>query len=215
MHCRCIPSMLPKSLFGCKPCQMEQENQMAQETSLCAKKQQMRRVQRPKAFPELAGHSQGNQCQKQKRTGKWQAAGKLCTGSRLEVWFLSVNVFFSRKNFTLFITFSCSAVLFSQIMRPLCCFTYLPPELGSPGQPFQLWPLWPQQLLHAFDLLLFQSPTWVILIVLLFLLLGWKARMTVSLLWTPSLLITDAFIHPLTIIGAPPAALNLSPHCST
>lgn len=97
-----IPSMLPKSLFWCKPSQMEQENQMAQETSLYAKKEQMRSVQRPKAFPELAGHSWGNQCQEQKRTGKWQAAEKLSTGSRLEVLFLHMNVF-SQKNFTLFI----------------------------------------------------------------------------------------------------------------
>lgn len=45
--------MAPKSLFWCEPSQMEQENQMAQETSLYAKKQQQRRVQRPTALPEL------------------------------------------------------------------------------------------------------------------------------------------------------------------
>lgn len=50
---------------------------------------------------------------------------------------------------------------------------------------------------------------------LLFLLLGWKALLlTVRLRETPSLLMIDAFLHPLTIIWAAPAALNLSPHCS-
>lgn len=49
-------SMPPKSLFWPKPRQMKQENQMAQETSLYAKKERMRRAQRPEAFPELAGH---------------------------------------------------------------------------------------------------------------------------------------------------------------
>ena len=44
-----------------------------------------------------------------------------------------MNIFFPRKNITVFITCSCSTVLFSQLTRPLCCFTYLPPELGSPG----------------------------------------------------------------------------------
>lgn len=53
MHCRRSPSMEPKSLFWCKPSQMEQERQMVQETSLCAKKQQLSKVQRPKALPEL------------------------------------------------------------------------------------------------------------------------------------------------------------------
>lgn len=32
---------------------MEQEHQMVQETSLCAKKERLSKVQRPKALPEL------------------------------------------------------------------------------------------------------------------------------------------------------------------
>lgn len=118
-----------------------------------------------------------------------------------------MNAFF-QKLFIFFIL-HWSTVLFSQLMWCLCCF-HLSASWISQSANSTL-----TSLATATPACIWPSTTPIPNLgrshCLPFLLLVWQVLLTVSLQWTPSLLTTDAFIHPLTIIWAPPAALNLLP----
>lgn len=84
---------------------MEQEHQMVQETSLCAKKQQLSKVQRPKALPELTWIVRAVSARSRRELESGKLLGSYVQAQLQSFYFLYMNVFPQSTSFFFFITF--------------------------------------------------------------------------------------------------------------